>query len=138
MARLEVTGLHDLMITYSQTESGLRPMIEEALKMSGEALKEELLAQEQRFKDPTGELGETIALSEVGHAQSASMIDQYYKGGYTGRRKGGEKAGEHAPRRAGFVAAMQENRNKNPFNKRAKKRAEPRINSIIAELLGGL
>lgn len=128
MAYIEITGIDGLMSRLNQSGSMLRPIIREALVMSAEELKGELLEQEKRFKKPTGELGQMITLSGVGHAASASLIDVFYKGDYVGARG--------SPRRAGFVAAMQEYKNKNPFNKRARKKAAPRINTIITEMIG--
>ena len=61
MARLEITGIDGLLGDLTRAGSRLRPMIEEALRQSGEALAEEVLAQEERFKAPTGKLGESIA-----------------------------------------------------------------------------
>lgn len=128
MAYLEITGIDGLMSRLNQSGSALRPIIRDALKLSAEELSEELLRQEERFKEPTYELGETITISGVGHAASASFIDVLYQGTYTGARG--------SPRRAGLVAAMQEYKNKNPFNKRARKKAAPRINTIITEMIG--
>lgn len=136
MARLEITGVDGLMGDLTRSGSQLRPLIEEALRQSGEALAEEVLAQEERFKAPTGELGEHIVLSDVWHRGNASGIFLNYEGMYTGARGGGEKAGSRSGRRAAFVAAMQEYTNKRPFNKRARAKAAPRINTIITEAVG--
>lgn len=136
MSRLEITGLDGLMARYNQAGSVLRPIVEEALRESGEALAEELLAQEARFKDPTGELGESIVITKPWHRGSASGVYQNYEGMYAGRRGGNEGAGRSGGRRAAFVAAMQEYQNKRPFNKRARKKAAPRINAIITEAIG--
>lgn len=137
MAKLEIIGFDDMMARYNRAESRLRPVIEEALRQSGEALAEELLAQEKKFKKPSYALGESIVLTQPWHVGSASGVYQNYEGMYTGLRGGGEKAGSSG-RRAAFVAAMQEHQNKNTFNKKARKKAEPRINSIIAEAVGGV
>lgn len=138
MAQIVIDGLDQVMGELNARASALRPIIEEALRRSADVLREELLAQERKFKAPTGELGRTITASLVGHAQGASMIDVYYAGdGYFGARGGGEKKGETAPRRAAFVATMQENKNRNPFNARARKIAQPRINTIVEEMLAG-
>lgn len=136
MARLEITGIDGLMGDLTRAGSQLRPVIEEALKQSGEALAEEVLAQEERFKAPTGRLGESITLSDVWHRGDASGVYMNYEGMYEGGRGGNERAGASGGRRAAFVAAMQEYQNKRPFNRRARKKAEPRINAIIAEALG--
>lgn len=136
MARLEITGIDGLMGDLTRAGSQLRPVIEEALKQSGEALAEEVLAQEERFKAPTGRLGESIVLTDVWHRGSASGVYMNYEGMYEGGRGGNERAGAARGRRAAFVAAMQEYQNKRPFNRRARKKAEPRINAIIAEVLG--
>lgn len=133
MARLEVAGVDELMAQYNRAGSQLRPIIAEALRQSAQVLHAELLKQESGFKDPTGELGKTIADEGAQHASSASYIELLYKGDYRGPRGGGEKKGGHAPRRAGFVAAMQEYKNGNPFNQRAMRSSKKRINSIIAE-----
>lgn len=136
MARLEITGIDGLMGDLTRAGSQLRPVIEEALRQSGEALAEEVLAQEARFKAPTGKLGESIVLTDVWHRGDASGIYLNYEGMYEGGRGGNERAGAARGRRAAFVAAMQEYQNKRPFNKRARKKAAPRINAIIAEVLG--
>ena len=138
MSRIEIQGIDGLMARFNQASSELRPIVEEALAKSGEALAEELLAQEKRFKDPTGELGRTIEISRVWHFDDASGVYQNYVGNYIGRRGGNEKAGAARGRRAGFVAAMQEHQNKRPFNKRARKKAAPRINAIIVEAVGSV
>lgn len=135
MSRIEVTGLDELMARYNAAGGQLRPIIEDALRKSGEALAEELRAQEARFKAPTGELGRTIRLSDPWHHASASGIYQNYEGSYAGSRGGGERAGSRG-RRAAFVAAMQEHTNKHPFNRRARRKAAVRINAILAEALG--
>lgn len=135
MARLEITGIDGLMARYNAAGSRLRPMIEDALKKSGEILREEILLQEDRFKAPTGELGRSIVLTPPWHFGDASGIYQDYKGTYQGARGGGEKAGS-STRRAGFVAAMQEHKNGRPFNRRARNKAAPRINAIIEDAVG--
>lgn len=137
MARLEITGIDDLMARWNRAGAQLRPVIEEALRQSGEVLAEELLNQEKRFKQPTGELGRSITLTDVWHRGSASGVYQNYEGMYEGGRGGGERAGSRG-RRAAFVAAMQEYQNKRPFNKRARNKAAPRINSIITEAIGSV
>lgn len=136
MSRIEITGIDGLMARFNQASSELRPIVEEALKESGEALAEELLAQEKRFKDPTDELGLSISITSPWHHGSASGVHQNYVGNYVGKRGGNEGAGRRGGRRAAFVAAMQEYKNKHPFNKRARKKAAPRINAIIDEALG--
>lgn len=136
MARLEITGIDGLLGDLMRAGSQLRPVIEEALRQSGEALAEEALAQEERFKAPAGKLGESITLSDVWHRGDASGVYMNYEGMYEGGRGGNERAGAARGRRAAFVAAMQEYQNKRPFNRRARKKAEPRINAIIAEALG--
>lgn len=137
MARLEIDGIDGVMGEMNRAESALRPLIEEALRQSGEVLAEEVLAQEARFKAPTGKLGESIALTDVWHHGSASGVYMNYEGMYEGGRGGNEKAGAASGRRAAFVAAMQEYTNKRKFNQKAMKKAEPRINTIIAEVIGG-
>lgn len=124
-----------MMARYNAAGSAMRPIVEEALRESGEALKEEILRQERRFKAPTGELGRTTVLSRVWHHGDGSGIFLHYEGMYQGTRGGGEKAGSRT-RRAAFVAAMQEHQNKRPFNKRARNKAAPRINAIITEAIG--
>lgn len=136
MSRIEIQGIDGLMARFNQASSGLRPIIEEALRESGEALAEELLAQEKRFKNPTGELGLSITLTDPWHHGSASGVYQNYTGSYIGARGGNEGAGRGGGRRAAFVAAMQEFQNKRPFNKRARRKAAPRINAIIEEAVG--
>ena len=136
MARILIDGIDGLMGDLNKAGSSLRPIIEEALIASAQELQAELLRQERRFKHPTYELGNTLAITRVGHGPSASLIDVYYKGDYYGARAGGELEGQHAPRRAGFVAAMQEYKNKRPFNRRARRNAAPRVNSIITEAMG--
>lgn len=136
MSRIEIQGIDGLMARYNQASSELRPMVEEALRQSGEALAEELLAQEKRFKEPTDELGRSITLTDPWHRGSASGVYQNYTGPYIGKRGGNEGAGLSGGRRAAFVAAMQEYKNKRPFNKRARKKAAPRINAIIDEAVG--
>ena len=135
MARIEILGIDDLMARVNSAASELRPIIEEALRESGEALAEEILKQEERFKEPTGELGRSIAITDPWHRGSASGVFLNYVGNYVGKRGGGEAAGSHT-RRAAFVAAMQEYKNKRPFNKRARNKAAPRVNSIITEAVG--
>lgn len=136
MSRIEIEGIDGLMARYNRASSELRPIIEEALRQSGDALAEELLRQEERFKEPTHELGRSITLTDPWHHGSASGVYQNYEGMYAGRRGGNEKAGAGRGRRAAFVAAMQEYTNKRPFNKRARKKAAPRINAIITEAVG--
>lgn len=136
MSRIEIQGIDGLMARFNQASSELRPIVEEALKESGEALAEELLKQEDRFKKPTGELGLSISITSPWHHGSASGVYQNYVGNYVGKRGGNEGAGRRGGRRAAFVAAMQEYKNKRPFNKRARKKAAPRINAIIDEALG--
>ena len=136
MSRIEIQGIDGLMARFNQASSELRPIIEEALRESGEALAEELLAQEDRFKKPTGELGLSIAITDPWHHGSASGVYQNYVGNYVGKRGGNEGAGRSGGRRAAFVAAMQEYKNKRPFNKRARKKAAQRINAIIDEAVG--
>ena len=138
MSRIEITGIDDLMARFNRADSMLRPMVEEALAMSGEALADELLRQEARFKHPTGELGRSITITDPWHRGNASGIYQNYTGSYTGLRGGSEKRGSKGVRRAAFVAAMQEYKNKRPVNKRARKKAAPRINAIIAEAVGNV
>lgn len=133
MARLEVTGVDEMIAGFTHAGSQMRSIIAEALRQSAEVVHAELLKQESKFKAPTGELGKTIADDGPKHAASASYIELLYKGDYRGSRGGGEKKGGHAPRRAGFVAAMQEHKNGNPFNQRAMRSSKKRINSIIAE-----
>ena len=135
MARLEITGIDGLMARFNGAASELRPILEEALRESGEALAEEILEQEKRFKEPTGELGRSLVITPPWHRGSASGVFLNYEGMYVGARGGGERAGSHT-RRAAFVAAMQEYKNKRPFNKRARNKAAPRINSIITEAIG--
>lgn len=136
MARLEIAGVDDLIGDLTRAGSQMRPIIEEALRASGEVLTEELLKQERRFKDPTGELGERIVITDPWHHGSASGVYQNYEGIYMGRRGGNEGAGFAGGRRAAFVAAMQEYKNKRPFNKRARQHAAKRINTIITEAVG--
>ena len=136
MSRIEIEGIDGLMARCNQASSELRPIIEEALRQSGEALAEELLRQEERFKAPSFELGRSIVLTDPWHRGSASGVYQNYVGDYVGRRGGNEKAGAGRGRRAAFVAAMQEYTNKRPFNKRARNKAAPRINEIITEAVG--
>lgn len=135
MARLEITGIDGLMARFNGAASELRPIVEEALRESGEALAEEILKQEKRFKEPTGELGRSLVITPPWHRGNASGVFLNYEGMYVGARGGGEAAGGHT-RRAAFVAAMQEYKNKRPFNKRARNKAAPRINSIIIEAVG--
>ena len=136
MSRIEIQGIDGLMARFNQASSELRPIVEEALRESGEALAEELLAQEKRFKDPPGELGLSITLTDPWHRGSASGVYQNYTGNYVGARGGNEGASRSGARRAAFVAAMQEYKNKRPFNKRARRKAAPRINAIIDEAIG--
>jgi len=138
MSRIEIQGIDGLMARYNQASSQLRPMVEEALRQSGEALAEELLRQEDRLKEPTHELGLTISITDPWHHGSASGVYQNYVGNYVGKRGGNEGAGRSGGRRAAFVAAMQEYTNKRPFNKRARKKAAPRINAIIEEAVGNV
>lgn len=138
MSRIEIEGIDGLMARYNQAGAQLRPIVEEALRQSGEALAEELLNQEKRFKDPTGELGLSITITDPWHRGSASGVFQNYVGDYVGKRGGNEKAGSGRGRRAAFVAAMQEYKNKKPFNKRARRKAAPRINQIITEAVGNV
>jgi hypothetical protein len=104
MSRIEIQGIDGLMARFNQASSELRPIVEEALRESGEALAEELLAQEKRFKDPTGELGLSITLTDPWHRGSASGVYQNYTGNYVGARGGNEGAGRSGARRAAFVA----------------------------------
>ena len=45
MARLEITGVDGLMARWNRACAQLRPVIEDALRQSGEVLAEELLNQ---------------------------------------------------------------------------------------------
>lgn len=137
MARLEVLGVDQLMARVNRAGSMMRPIIEEALRQSAEELRKELLAQESRFKHPSGALGRSIEISAPWHFGNASGIYQDYVGTYTGPGGGGEKAGASG-RRAAFVAAMQEYQNGNPFNNRARNKAATRINAIINEAVGDI
>ena len=130
MAKITIDGLDQIMGGLNRKGGRLRGVITEALQMSAKALTEQLKKEDMSsFRAPTGELGGHLTTSPVGHAAGASMIDVYAKGNYIGVRG--------APRRAGLVAAMVENKHKNPWNARAMKRSEKRINAIIAETLRG-
>ena len=130
MARLKVDGLDQVMGDLNRREGRLHSIITEALNKSAEVLKEQLLDEEaDSFVDPSGELGDTLVISPVGHAAGASIIDVYADGTYVGRRG--------KPRRAGMVAAMVEYKHKNPWNARARRKSSKRINSIIADALRG-
>lgn len=130
MARLEIVGIDKVMGDLNQQGGRLRPIIEEALRRSADVLREQLIAEEMdSFKAPTGELGRNIEISPVGHAAGASIIDVYADGIYTGTRG--------SPRSAGMIGALVENKHKNPWQKRARKKSAKRINAIIADALKG-
>lgn len=129
MPRLEITGIDELMAGLNQQGGAMHSRIVRALELSADALQQALVAEEKgSFKEPTGELGETLASDQVVNGASASWVEVYARGSYKGKRG--------KPRRAGLVAGMVEYKHNNPWNRRARSKSKKRINSIIAQELG--
>ena len=131
MATFKLDGIDDVMAAIDRAGSGLRPIIEEALKQSAEVVREAMVAEEMSsFKAPSGELGGIIRVGPVWHNSSDSAINAYIRGdGYVGVRG--------SARSAGMVAGLVQNKHGNPWVKRAMTKSRKRVNSIITEALGG-
>ena len=131
MATFKLDGIDDVMAAIDRAGSGLRPIIEEALKQSAEVVREAMVAEEMSsFKAPSGELGGFIRVGPVWHNSSDSAINAYIRGdGYVGVRG--------SARSAGMVAGLVQNKHGNPWVKRAMTKSRKRVNSIIMEALGG-
>ena len=131
MATFKLDGIDDVMAAIDRAGSGLRPIIEEALKQSAEVVREAMVAEEMgSFKAPSGELGGFIRVGPVWHNSSDSAINAYIRGdGYIGVRG--------SARCAGMVAGLVQNKHGNPWVKRAMTKSRKRVNSIIMEALGG-
>ena len=131
MATFKLDGIDDVMAAIDRAGSGLRPIIEEALKQSAEVVREAMVAEEMgSFKAPSGELGGFIRVGPVWHNSSDSAINAYIRGdGYIGVRG--------SARSAGMVAGLVQNKHGNPWVKRAMTKSRKRVNSIIMEALGG-
>lgn len=131
MATFKVDGIDDVMAAIDRAGSGLRPIIEEALRQSAEVVREAMVAEEMSsFKAPSGELGSYIRVGPVWHNSSDSAINAYIRGdGYIGVRG--------SARSAGMVAGLVQNKHGNPWVKRAMTKSRKRVNSIIMEALGG-
>lgn len=129
MAYIEVTGFRNVMARLADEENGFRGRVTKALELAAGELREQLWKEEATtFIAPTGELGETIGWGRTMFYTSSAQILVNFKGNYHGRRA-------QEPRRAGFVAAMVEYKHNNPWNRRAREAAAPRINSILQEQL---
>lgn len=131
MATFKLDGIDDVMAAIDRAGSGLRPIIEEALRQSAEVVREAMVAEEMgSFKAPSGELGGFIRVGPVWHNSSDSAINAYIRGdGYVGVRG--------SARSAGMVAGLVQNKHGNPWVKRAMTKSRKRVNSIIMEALGG-
>ena len=131
MATFKVDGIDDVMAAIDRAGSGLRPIIEEALRQSAEVVREAMVAEEMSsFNAPSGELGSYIRVGPVWHNSSDSAINAYIRGdGYIGVRG--------SARSAGMVAGLVQNKHGNPWVKRAMTKSRKRVNSIIMEALGG-
>ena len=131
MATFKLDGIDDVMAAIDRAGSGLRPIIEEALRQSAEVVREAMVAEEMgSFKAPSGELGSYIRVGPVWHNSSDSAINAYIRGdGYVGVRG--------SARSAGMVAGLVQTKHHNPWVKRAMTKSRKRVNSIIMEALGG-
>lgn len=131
MATFKLDGIDDVMAAIDRAGSGLRPIIEEALRQSAEVVREAMVAEEMSsFKAPSGELGGFIRVGPVWHNSSDSAINAYIRGdGYIGVRG--------SARSAGMVAGLVQTKHHNPWVGRAMSKSRKRVNAIIMEALGG-
>lgn len=132
MARMEITGWDGLLNSMESRAQGVDERVARALSLSAQALRDALIEQEERrFKAPSGELGSLIPESpQVMRDGSSAYVELYPTGSYLGTKA-------VTPRRAEEVGFVLEYGHgtvpPNPWNKRARKKAEKTINSIIEQ-----
>lgn len=135
MAGFRIEGLDGLILDMERQDAGLKARIDRAMEMAGGVLAEEMRAQTKRFKHPTGELAGLTKPGRVWHNPLDVRIAVWPQGnGYVGRRG--------SPRRAETVGFVVEHGVKsrhqaaNRWMTRGLKRSEPRVNSILEEVIG--
>ncbi|MBR1407396.1 MAG: hypothetical protein IJ573_00675 [Clostridia bacterium] len=134
MARMEIAGWDGLLNSMESRAQGVDERVARALQLSADALREALIEQEERrFKAPSGELGSLIPeRPETVRTGSETYVEVYPTGSYMGTKA-------VTPRRAeevGFVLEYGHGQvPPNPWNKRARKKAEKQINTIIEQEL---
>jgi len=134
MAQMIVTGLDGLLNTMESAQSGLDQKVDAALQKAADELRQALVDEEmKKFKAPSGELGSLIPeRPQTVRGGSETFVEVYPTGSYHGSRGGHERRAEEV----GFVVEYGHGTvPPNPWNKRARKKAEKRINSIIREEL---
>ena len=134
MAVMIVTGLDGLMNTMESAAQGVDQRVDAALTKAAEELRQALIEQEMgKFKAPTGELGSLIPeRPQTVRGGSETFVEVFPTGGYHGSKGGYERRAEEV----GFVMEYGHGSvPPNPWNKRARKKAEKRINTIIEQEL---
>ena len=138
MGRLLVDGIDGVMAAFVRRSEQIRPMIAEALSACAAALQGKLQSEAKRsFKAPSGLLEGKIEPTDVWHGSNASGVYVYPQGLYNGVR------GSYARRAAEVAFVLEYGRGgarpmaPNPWNKRAMRKSEKQVNSIILEELGG-
>ena len=135
---MTITGLDGLVNTMETAANGVDQKVDQALQKAGDELRQALIEQEMhKFKSPSGELGSLIPeRPQTVRGGSETFIEIFATGSYHGSRGGHERRAEEV----GFVMEYGHGSvPPNPWNKRARKKAEKKINSIIQQelTLGG-
>lgn len=134
MARMEITGFDELINTMQTRADGTDARIDRALTLAGAALRAELVRQEMStFKAPSGELGSLIPEHQEIHRDGSEVyVEVYPTGRYLGTRA-------RQTRRAEEIAFVLEyghgNVAANPWNKRARKKSQRRVEQLVREAL---
>lgn len=134
MAVMIVIGLDGLVNTMESAANGVDKKVDRALQLAGGELRQALIEQEMhKFKAPSGELGSLIPeRPQTVRSGSESFVEIYATGSYMGTKAKTARRAEEV----GFVVEYGHGTvPPNPWNKRARKKAEKRINSIIQQEL---
>ena len=132
MARIVADGWDGLLNSYEAWQEGIPRRVERALTLSAEVLRAALIEQERRtFKEPSGELGNLIPeRPDVRRTNASSFVEIYPTGAYMGIRSATARRAEEV----GFVLEYGHGSvPPNPWNARAAKKSQRKINSIIEE-----
>ena len=138
VGRIWVEGIDGVMATFVRRSERIRPMIAEALSAGASMLQGKLKDEAKRsFKAPSGMLAGKTEPTDVWHSPDASGGYVYPQGLYNGVR------GTYARRAEEVAFVLEYGRGgarpmaANPWNRRATRKSEKQVNSIIMEELGG-